>query len=105
MRGRLVIAHKVQQGTCWRPFEPSCDLSVIIPNAFFFFLATEIVFLRTTVPAYGSYRLGSYDVKFTILEGNVDNAFDVIKRVENGFYVGERYILYALALASAGRVH
>ncbi|KAM8892292.1 fibulin-1 isoform 1-T1 [Spinachia spinachia] len=48
----------------------------------------EIVFLRTTVPAYGSYRLGSYDVKFDILEGNVDNAFDIIKRVENGLFVG-----------------
>uniref|UniRef100_A0A8C9Z093 Fibulin-1 n=1 Tax=Sander lucioperca TaxID=283035 RepID=A0A8C9Z093_SANLU len=48
----------------------------------------EIVFLRTTVPAYGSYHLGSYDVKFDILEGNVENAFDIIKRVENGMYVG-----------------
>ncbi|CAK6950947.1 fibulin-1 [Scomber scombrus] len=48
----------------------------------------EIVFLRTTVPAYGTYHLGSYDVKFDILEGNVENAFDIIKRVENGMYVG-----------------
>uniref|UniRef100_A0A3Q3ND41 Fibulin-1 n=1 Tax=Mastacembelus armatus TaxID=205130 RepID=A0A3Q3ND41_9TELE len=48
----------------------------------------EIVFLRTTVPAYGSYHLGSYDVKFDILEGNVENAFDIIKRIENGLYVG-----------------
>uniref|UniRef100_A0A665UB60 Fibulin-1 n=1 Tax=Echeneis naucrates TaxID=173247 RepID=A0A665UB60_ECHNA len=48
----------------------------------------EIVFLRTTVPAYGSYHLGSYDVKFDILEGNLENAFDIIKRVENGLYVG-----------------
>ncbi|KAF1386986.1 hypothetical protein EPR50_G00086270 [Perca flavescens] len=48
----------------------------------------EIVFLRTTVPAYGSYHVGSYDVKFDILEGNVDNAFNIIKRVENGVYVG-----------------
>lgn len=52
-------------------------------------LPTEIVFLRTTVPAYGSYHTGSYDVKFDILEGNVDNAFDILKRVENGMYVGE----------------
>uniref|UniRef100_A0AAQ6A210 Fibulin-1 n=1 Tax=Amphiprion ocellaris TaxID=80972 RepID=A0AAQ6A210_AMPOC len=48
----------------------------------------EIVFLRTTVPAYGTYHLGSYDVKFDILEGNVENAFDIIKRIENGLYVG-----------------
>ncbi|TMS05429.1 Fibulin-1 [Larimichthys crocea] len=48
----------------------------------------EIVFLRTTVPAYGSYHLGSYDVKFDILEGNVENAFDIMKRIENGMYVG-----------------
>lgn len=40
------------------------------------------------MPAYGSYNFGSYDVKFDILEGNVDNAFDIIKRVENGLYVG-----------------
>ncbi|KAM4572363.1 fibulin-1 isoform 2-T2 [Odontesthes bonariensis] len=48
----------------------------------------DIVFLRTTVPAYGSYHLGSYDVKFDILEGNIENAFDIIKRVENGVFVG-----------------
>uniref|UniRef100_A0A3Q1J7F1 Fibulin-1 n=1 Tax=Anabas testudineus TaxID=64144 RepID=A0A3Q1J7F1_ANATE len=48
----------------------------------------EIVFLRTTVPAFGSYHLSSYDVMFEILEGNVENAFDIIKRVENGMYVG-----------------
>lgn len=54
------------------------------------YLPTEIVFLRTTVPAYGSYHIGSsYDVKFDILDGNVENAFDIIKRVENGVYVGE----------------
>lgn len=52
-------------------------------------LPTEIVFLRTTVPAFGSYHLGSYDVKFDILGGNVENAFDIIKRVENGVYVGK----------------
>lgn len=61
------------------------------------YLSTEIVFLRTTVPAYGSYHLGSYDVKFDILEGNVDNAFDIIKRVENGMYVGE-YCMNAVLL-------
>ncbi|MED6273700.1 hypothetical protein CHARACLAT_009175 [Characodon lateralis] len=48
----------------------------------------EIVFLRTTVPAYRSYHLGNYDVNFNILEGNMENAFDIIKRVENGVYVG-----------------
>lgn len=42
--------------------------------------------------AYGSaYRLGRYDVKFDILEGNVENAFDIIKRAENGVFVGEYY--------------
>ncbi|KAM7414979.1 hypothetical protein PAMA_019680 [Pampus argenteus] len=48
----------------------------------------EIVFLRTSVPGYTSYRLGSYDVKFDILEGNVENAFNIVKRIENGMYVG-----------------
>ncbi|XP_023255993.1 fibulin-1-like [Seriola lalandi dorsalis] len=52
------------------------------------YLPTEIVFLRTTVPAFGAYHLGRYDVKFDILEGNVENAFDIVKRVENGLYVG-----------------
>lgn len=41
------------------------------------------------MPAYGSYHSGGYDVKFDILEGNVDNAFDIVKRVEHGMYVGE----------------
>lgn len=53
------------------------------------YLPTEIVFLKTTVPAYGSYHLGSYDVNFNILEGNVENAFDIIKRIETGMYVGK----------------
>lgn len=49
------------------------------------------------MPAYGSYHHGSYDVKFDILEGNVENAFDIIKRVENGMYVG-KYRDFALWL-------
>ena len=61
------------------------------------YLPTEIVFLRTTVPAYGSYHSNSYDVKFDILEGNIENAFDILKRVENGVYVG-KYILTIVAL-------
>lgn len=64
-------------------------------------LPTEIVFLRTTVPAYGSYHLGSYDVKFDILEGNVDNAFDIMKRVENGMYVGEYWNFILLCVFSS----
>lgn len=50
------------------------------------------------MPAYGSYHLGSYDVKFDILEGNVDNAFDIMKRVENGMYVGEYQIFILLCV-------
>ncbi|XP_061917213.1 fibulin-1 isoform X3 [Entelurus aequoreus] len=61
---------------------------ISLPTFREFTRAEEIVFLRTTVPAYGTHRLGSYDVKFVILDGNVDNAFDIIKRVENGVYVG-----------------
>ncbi|XP_072291030.1 fibulin-1 isoform X1 [Eucyclogobius newberryi] len=48
----------------------------------------EIVFLRTSVRPYGTYHLGSFDVKFEIQEGNVENAFDIIKRLEHGMYVG-----------------
>ncbi|XP_056273173.1 fibulin-1 [Pseudoliparis swirei] len=61
---------------------------ISLPTFREFTMPEEIVFLRTTVPAYGSYHLGSYDVKFDILEGNVENAFDILKRVENGMYVG-----------------
>lgn len=53
------------------------------------------------MPAYGSYHLGSYDVKFDILEGNVDNAFDIIKRVENGMYVGEYWNFILLCVLSS----
>ena len=61
---------------------------------------TEIVFLRTTVPAYGAYQFGTYDVMFEIQDGNADRAFDVVKRIENGVYVGEsaRSVLYVRAL-------
>ncbi|XP_059916345.1 fibulin-1 isoform X1 [Gadus macrocephalus] len=48
----------------------------------------EIVFLRTTVPAYGAYQFGTFDVMFEIQGGNADQAFDVVKRIENGVYVG-----------------
>lgn len=42
------------------------------------------------MPAYASYNpIASYDVRFDILEGNVENAFDILKRVENGMYVGK----------------
>ncbi|KAM6937287.1 fibulin-1 [Xenentodon cancila] len=71
--------------------DPTLSVShtfISLPTFREFIRPEEIVFLRTTVPAYGSYRLGSYDVKFDILEGNVENAFDIIKRVENGMYVG-----------------
>lgn len=47
------------------------------------------------MPAYGSYHLGSYDVKFEILEGNVEDAFDIIKRIEHGIFVGE-YLCFDL---------
>lgn len=50
------------------------------------------------MPAYGTYHLGSYDVKFDILEGNVDDAFDIIKRVENGMYVGEYWDFTSLCV-------
>lgn len=53
------------------------------------------------MPAYGSYHTGSYDVKFEILEGNVDNAFDILKRVENGMYVGEYWDFTLLCVLSS----
>lgn len=53
------------------------------------------------VPAYGSYHLGSYDVKFDILEGNVENAFDILKRIENGMLVGE-YRFHPVCCQSLG---
>lgn len=56
---------------------------------FCFVFLTEIVFLRTTMPVYGSYKFGTYDVKFDILHGNVENAFEILKRVEDGLYVGK----------------
>lgn len=56
------------------------------------YLPTDIVFLRTTIPtisSFGSFNYGKFDVRFDILEGNVESAFDIVKRVENGVYVGE----------------
>lgn len=45
--------------------------------------------------------MGSYDVRFEIMEGNVDNAFDIIKRVENGMYVGEYWNFALLCVLSS----
>uniref|UniRef100_A0A673VXV2 Fibulin-1 n=1 Tax=Salmo trutta TaxID=8032 RepID=A0A673VXV2_SALTR len=47
----------------------------------------EIVFLRTMSPAYSSPQLSS-DIVFDILEGNVQNSFDIVKRQEHGMIVG-----------------
>lgn len=47
------------------------------------------MFLRTPVPVYGPSNYGTYDVKFDILDGNVENAFDILTRAENGLYVGK----------------
>ena len=61
---------------------------------------TEIVFLRTTVPAYGAYQFGTFDVMFEIQGGNADQAFDVVKRIENGVYVGETARLVSTCVLS-----
>ncbi|XP_015244924.1 PREDICTED: fibulin-1-like [Cyprinodon variegatus] len=71
--------------------DPIVSLShtfISLPSFREFTRPEEIVFLRTTVRAYGSYHLDTYDVRFEILEGNIENAFDIIKRLENGLYVG-----------------
>uniref|UniRef100_A0A8C7R8S3 Fibulin-1 n=1 Tax=Oncorhynchus mykiss TaxID=8022 RepID=A0A8C7R8S3_ONCMY len=47
----------------------------------------EIVFLRTMSPAHSSPQLSS-DIVFDILEGNVQNSFDIVKRQEHGMIVG-----------------
>uniref|UniRef100_A0A8C6NY03 Fibulin-1 n=1 Tax=Nothobranchius furzeri TaxID=105023 RepID=A0A8C6NY03_NOTFU len=74
---------------------------ISLPTFREFLRPEEIVFLRTTVPVYGSYHLGGYDVKFEILEGNVENAFDILKRVENGVYVEN----YSSALNKVVNLH
>lgn len=50
---------------------------------------TEIVFLRTISPAHSLPQLGSSDIVFDILEGNLHNSFDILKRYEHGMIVGE----------------
>ncbi|XP_041965220.1 fibulin-1 isoform X1 [Alosa sapidissima] len=48
----------------------------------------EIVFLRTMSPAHSLPQLGSSDIVFDILEGNMQNSFDILKRYEHGMIVG-----------------
>ncbi|XP_056909097.1 fibulin-1 isoform X1 [Takifugu flavidus] len=94
---RIQLSDTIRCVKSCQPNDMACVLDPIhslshtvisLPTFREFLKPEEIVFLRTTVPAYGSYHSGSYDVKFDILEGNVDNAFDIMKRVENGVYVG-----------------
>ncbi|KAL0968016.1 hypothetical protein UPYG_G00261110 [Umbra pygmaea] len=47
----------------------------------------EIVFLRTMLPAHSVPQISS-DIVFDILEGNVQNSFDIVKRQEQGMIVG-----------------
>ncbi|KAF3688569.1 Fibulin-1 [Channa argus] len=65
------------------PTQSVSHTSISLPTFREFTGPEEIVFLRTTVPAYGSHQ-----VQFDILEGNVENAFDIVRRVENGMHVG-----------------
>uniref|UniRef100_H2UYG2 Fibulin-1 n=1 Tax=Takifugu rubripes TaxID=31033 RepID=H2UYG2_TAKRU len=94
---RIQLSDTIRCVKSCQPNDMACVLDPIhslshtvisLPTFREFLKPEEFVFLRTTVPAYGSYHSGSYDVKFDILEGNVDNAFDIMKRVENGMYVG-----------------
>nr|XP_015208785.1 PREDICTED: fibulin-1 isoform X1 [Lepisosteus oculatus] len=48
----------------------------------------EIVFLRAVSPAYPSVQTSTPDIVFDIIEGNLHNSFDIIKRYENGMTVG-----------------
>ncbi|KAJ7984314.1 hypothetical protein DPEC_G00363450 [Dallia pectoralis] len=52
------------------------------------FTPYEIVFLRTMSPAHSFPHISS-DIVFDILEGNIQNTFDIVKRQENGMILGE----------------
>ncbi|XP_051545941.1 fibulin-1-like isoform X2 [Myxocyprinus asiaticus] len=47
----------------------------------------EIVFLRSPTPSH-SLHMDSPEIIFDILEGNVQNSFDIIKRLDHGMVVG-----------------
>ncbi|KAG9335465.1 hypothetical protein JZ751_004594 [Albula glossodonta] len=69
-------------------------------------LLEEIVFLRAVPPAHSFSR--NSDIVFDILDGNGQDAFDIIKRYEHGMIVGvvrqvrpitgPRYIVLKLAM-------
>ncbi|RXN34862.1 fibulin-1 isoform X1 [Labeo rohita] len=47
----------------------------------------EIVFLRSPTPSH-LLHMDSPEIVYDILEGNVQNSFDIIKRVDHGMIVG-----------------
>ncbi|XP_073687394.1 fibulin-1 [Garra rufa] len=47
----------------------------------------EIVFLRSPTPSHLSH-MDSPEIVYDILEGNVQNSFDIVKRVDHGMIVG-----------------
>ncbi|KAL4612783.1 fibulin-1-like isoform X1 [Arapaima gigas] len=48
----------------------------------------EILFLRTTAPTHSALWPGAHSIIFDILGGNVHNAFDIVKRYEQGAAMG-----------------
>lgn len=48
----------------------------------------EIVFLRSPTPSHLPH-MDSPEIVYDILEGNVQNSFDIIKRLDHGMIVGE----------------
>ncbi len=53
-----------------------------------FFSPPEIVFLRSPTPSHLPH-MDTPEIVYDILEGNVQNSFDIIKRLDHGMIVGE----------------
>lgn len=52
------------------------------------FLSPEIVFLRSIIPSHYPH-VDSPEIVYDIQEGNIQNSFDIVKRLEHGMIVGK----------------
>ncbi|ROI37128.1 Fibulin-1 [Anabarilius grahami] len=79
-----------------QPNDISCVLSPILstshtaislPTFREFSKPEELVFLRSPTPSHLP-NMDSLDIVYDILEGNVQNSFDIVKRLDRGMIVG-----------------
>ncbi|XP_051978847.1 fibulin-1-like isoform X1 [Xyrauchen texanus] len=69
------------------PIHSTSHTAISLPTFREFTKPEEIVFLRSTTPSHFPH-MDSQEIVYDILEGNTQNSFDIVKRLDHGMIVG-----------------